>query len=281
MWTLPKPLIENAVADVIRVIENSGDRLNDADGILLNKIYRLYDNNGGRISLSDDNSIDKDKRDVLYNLYNKTQQGGSLHFIRKELFDNVDYCPMCGISVPSQLDHQMPREDYRSLSVCRMNLVPTCSVCNNKKRKNDPSKFVHPYYSQKIINIPFFEIDINSSPVTHRMSWKFNINKAIIPDRILAAKIEAQVGVIKLFRRLYKETNIMLSDILNADISSQKQLDLVMKYEYSKHANNNRYGMNDWRCVFLKSLIESPHFTIEEARVYVGRIKPINGGVNA
>lgn len=281
MWTLPKPLIADAIADVARVIEKSDNRLNEADGVLLKILYRLYDSNDGSILSEEDKRIAQDKRDVLYSLYNKTQQGGALYYIRKELLRDIDFCPMCGISAPSQLDHQMPREDFRSLSVCRLNLVPTCSVCNNKKRKRDPSKFVHPYYSQSLINLPFFEIEINSSPETHRMSWKFNINKAIIPDRNLATKIESQVGVVKLFRRLYKETNIMLSDILNADISSQSQLDFVMKYEYGKYANNNRYGMNDWRCVFLRSLIESPHFTIEEARVYAGRIKPVNGGVNA
>lgn len=281
MWTLPKPLIEDAIADIARVIAKSDGRLNDADGVALKILFRLYDNNNGSITLGDDGRIGKDKRDVLYSLYNKTQKGGALYYIRKELFKNVDYCPMCGISAPSQLDHQMPIDDFRSLSICRMNLVPTCGVCNNKKRKSDSSNFVHPYYSQAIINVPFFEIEIHSSPVTHRMSWTFNINKQIIPNRELASKIESQVGVIKLFRRLYKETNMMLSDILNAGISSQAQLDQVLSYEYNKHVNNNRYGMNDWRCVFLKSLIESPHFTIEEARVYAARIKQINGGVNA
>ena len=281
MWTLPKPLLDDAIADVASVIAKSDEKLTDADGVILKLLYKLYDNNNGSITSADDKRITKDKRDVLYSLYGKTQQGGALNNIRKELFRNIDYCPMCGISAPSQLDHQMPREDFRSLSVCRMNLVPTCSICNNKKRKEDPSKFIHPYYAQALNNVPFFEIEIHSSPVTHRMSWKFNINKQIIPDRNLATRIESQVSVIKLFRRLYKETNIMLSDILNADILSQEQLDFVLNYEYRKYANNNRYGMNDWHCVFLKSLIDSPHFTIEEAQVYAGRIKPVNGGVNA
>lgn len=281
MWSLPKPLIEDAIADVARVIARSGNRLKETDGVILKTLYRLYDNNCGSITPEDDKRIDNDIRNVLYGLYDKTQQGGALYYIRRELFSNIDYCPMCGISVPSQLDHQMPREDFRSLSVCRMNLVPTCSICNNKKRKGNPSNFIHPYYAQAIMNLPFFEIEIHSSPITHRMSWKFSINKDIIHDRNLVSKIESQVAVIKLFRRLYRETNIMLSDILNADITSQEQLDFVMKYEYRKYTNNNRYGMNDWRCVFLKSLIESPHFTIEEARVYASRIQPLNGGVNA
>lgn len=281
MWTLPKPLLEDALNDIAKTIAEDRANLDDNDGIILKRLYLLYDNNGGCITDADNQRLNLVKRNAIYNLYNKTQLGRRMSYIRTQLMHDVDYCPMCGISPPSQLDHQMPKEDYKSLSVCRLNLVPTCGVCNNKKRKGDPSDFLHPYYSQAIIGVPFFEIEIHSSPITHRMSWKFNINKAIVPDQELADRIVSQIGVIKLFRRLYKETNIFLSDILNAGLESQSQLDLILNYEYKKYANNNRYGMNDWRCVFLKSLIDSPHFTIEEARVYASRIRPVNGGVNA
>lgn len=281
MWTLPKPLLEEALNDIVRTIAEDRANLDDNDSIILSQLYRLYDHNGGYITNADENRLNLSKRNAIHKLYDKTQQGRRLSYIRTQLMQDVDYCPMCGISPPSQLDHQMPKDDYKSLSVCRLNLVPTCGVCNNKKRNCDPSDFVHPYYSQAIIGVPFFEIEIHSSPITHRISWKFSINKAIVPDQDLADRIVSQIGVIKLFHRLYKETNLLLSDILNFDVKSQTQLDIILDYEYKKYANNNRYGINDWRCVFLKSLIESPHFTIEEARVYASHIRPINGGVNA
>ena len=110
------------------------------------------------------------------------------------------------------------------------------------------------------------------------MSWKFRINRRIIGNDTLADKVEHQIGVIKLFRRLYRETNILLSDILSSTITTQVQLDTILSYEYRKY---ERYGMNDWRRVFLRSLIDSPHFTIAEANEYALRIKPINGGINA
>lgn len=280
MWILPKPLLDEALADIANVIaaDTEAKVLGDADATALNKLYRSYDNNHGTITEAEDNTFSLSKLKALYNLYDKTQQGRLLSYIRTELMSSVDYCPMCGISPPSQLDHQMPREDYKSLSVCRLNLVPTCGVCNNKKRKGEPSDFIHAYYDHELRGLPFFEIEIHSSPITHRMSWKFHINRHIIGNDTLANKIEHQIGVIKLFRRLYRETNILLSDILSSTITSQAQLDIILSYEYGKY---ERYGMNDWRRVFLKSLIESPHFTIAEANEYALRIKPINGGVNA
>ena len=280
MWILPKPLLEEALADIAKVIsaDTEANVLERADAVALNQLYRSYDHNHGIITDAEDKTFTLPKRNALYNLYGKTQQGGKLSYIRTDLMSVVDYCPMCGIAPPSQLDHQMPKEDFRSLSVCRLNLVPTCSVCNNKKRKGDPSDFVHAYYDHELRNIPFFEIEIHSSPATHRMSWKFRINRRIIGNDTLADKVEHQIGVIKLFRRLYRETNILLSDILSSTITTQVQLDTILSYEYRKY---ERYGMNDWRRVFLRSLIDSPHFTIVEANEYALRIKPINGGINA
>lgn len=280
MWILPKPLLEEALADIAKVIaaDSEAKVLSAVDAVALNKLYRSYDLNHGSITDAEDKAFSLPKRNALYNLYDKTQQNRPLCYIRTELMSMVDLCPMCGITPPSQLDHQMPREDFRSLSVCRLNLVPTCGVCNNKKRKGAPSDFVHAYYDHELQNIPFFEIEIHSSPTTHRISWKFRINRTIISNNTLADKVEHQIGVIKLFRRLYRETNGMLSDILSSQITSQEQLDIILNYEYRKY---ERYGMNDWRRVFIKSLIDSPHFTIVEAKEYALRIRPVNGGVNA
>lgn len=278
MWILPKPLLADALADIAKVIKANKGSLDTADATMLDTLYHTYDKNNGTVSLADNNVFSSAKQNVLLASYDKTQKGGKLVYIRQELLANVDYCPMCGIMPPSQLDHQMPKVEYKSLSVCRLNLVPTCGVCNNKKRTGKPSDFVHPYYDYGLRGIPFFDVEIHSNPNTHRMSWKFKINKAIIQDPTLADKVEKQIGVIKLFRRLTKEINILLSDILSVGIKFQEQLDIILEYEYNKY---KRYGQNDWRVVFLEALRNSNSFTINEAMVYSKSIKPINGGVNA
>ena len=280
MWILPKPLLDEALADIARVIaaDTEANTLEQTDSATLNKLYRNYDRNHGTITDEEDKVFCLAKRTALHNLYDKTQQGRSLSYIRTKLMSDVDFCPMCGIMPPSQLDHQMPREDYKSLSVCRLNLVPTCGVCNNKKRKGNPSNFVHAYYDHELENIPFFEINVDSSPFPHCISSEVRVNITSSGNNSLADKVEHQISVVKLFRRLYKETNILLADILSTNITTQSQLDTILAYEYRKY---ERYGMNDWRRVFLKSLLDSPCFSIVEAKEYALRIKPINGGVNA
>lgn len=279
MWILEKPLIEEALGDIARVITESNDNLTEADAILLKNLYRLYDWQGGTISEKQDVMLGESARNALYNLYDKTQEGRRLSYIRTLLFSAVDICPMCGIQPPSQLDHQMPRSKFKSLSVCRQNLVPICGVCNNKKRASDASTFVHPYYDHDLKDLPFFVIEIHSSPVTHRMSWKFSINEKVVGNPTLAAKISTQVGVVKLFRRLYKETSNLLSDLLfDAEDWSDETFKFVMQREYRKYLC--RRGTNDWHTVFIKALLDSPRFSLQEAKVYAHKITPVNKGVN-
>lgn len=280
MWILEKPLLEDAISDIVRVIAESKGVLVKDDCAILASIYRRYDANQGIMKPEWDDDLDKVKREKLHDLYDITYEGQKLFFIRKALMEMVDTCPMCGIQPPSQLDHQSPRSVYKSMAVSRINLVPLCGVCNNKKRANAPEKFIHPYYDHSIRDLPFFVITIHSSPITHRMSWKFSINDTVVGNKTLADKINNQIGVVKLYRRLYRETNELLSDLLSGiDNWTEDTLSFCLTKEYTTHVK--RRGTNDWHTVFVKALIESPHFTIEEAKVYANSIKPVNRGFNA
>lgn len=46
----------------------------------------------------------------------------------------VARCPFCGISELSTLDHYLPKELYPEFSVFPKNLVPSCAVCNTRKK---------------------------------------------------------------------------------------------------------------------------------------------------
>jgi hypothetical protein len=63
---------------------------------------------------------------------------------------SVARCPFCGISESSTLDHYLPKEQYPEFSIFPKNLVPSCAVCNTRKRDrilNDGTNvrmFLHP-----------------------------------------------------------------------------------------------------------------------------------------
>lgn len=74
--------------------------------------------------------------------------------LRGELLDRVIVarCPYCGISESSTLDHYLPKERYPEFSIFPKNLVPSCGVCNTRKKDRileagtDVRMFLHPCF---------------------------------------------------------------------------------------------------------------------------------------
>lgn len=64
----------------------------------------------------------------------------------------VARCPFCGISESSTLDHYLPKEQYPEFSVFPKNLVPSCGLCNIRKKDRileegtDVRMFLHPCF---------------------------------------------------------------------------------------------------------------------------------------
>lgn len=76
---------------------------------------------------------------------------------------SVARCPFCGISESSTLDHYLPKEHYPEFSIFPKNLVPSCAVCNTRKRDGilvkgtDVRMFLHPCYDD-IPNAEFLAV---------------------------------------------------------------------------------------------------------------------------
>lgn len=74
--------------------------------------------------------------------------------LRGDLLNRISVarCPFCGISESSTLDHYLPKEQYPEYSILPSNLVPSCSVCNTRKRDRildegtNVRMFLHPCY---------------------------------------------------------------------------------------------------------------------------------------
>lgn len=281
MWKLEKPLLDDAIRDIDRIVFHSNNEITNNDKPHIIHIYRLYDRNGGTIHMSDNNRCSKTVQERLYVMYDrKTYEGQDLYYIRKELFKLADICPMCGFGEPSQLDHQMPRDQFKSLSLCRLNLVPICGVCNNKKRNKNPADFVHPYYTDFPNGIIFLVANIHINEHTHKTSWVYSIETnypQITTD--LADKINKQVSHIKLKRRLQQVSNTFIADLFFGHYySTEKALKTFLQMEMNSKIH--LYGLNDWRSTLLSALFYSSKFKKEEANLLTGRITPFNRGVN-
>src|SRR5258705_955724 len=83
-----------------------------------------------------------------------TVETGPMTALRGSLLKRISVarCPFCGISESSTLDHYLPKERYSEFSILPENLVPSCSVCNTRKRDRildagtQVRMFLHPCY---------------------------------------------------------------------------------------------------------------------------------------
>lgn len=59
-------------------------------------------------------------------------------------------CPLCGHRVVTTLDHHLPKSRYPALAVCPLNLIPSCTDCNQAKGIRFPTlpqeQTLHPYF---------------------------------------------------------------------------------------------------------------------------------------
>lgn len=281
MWRLGKPALDSALQDIDKIIRASGNRLDDTIKPKMQYVIRMYDQNKGSIASSVLNRFTCDEGDLIHNMYgSKTYEGQELYYIREELFNGVDLCPLCGINPPSQLDHQMPKSQYKPLALCRLNLVPTCGVCNNKKRAKPYDEFLHPYYVDFPNGIVFLIVNIHVNVLAHRFSWYYSLDYSQFPkDSPLKTQIEKQVEHIKLLRRLKKDSHRFVADTLGCTNFKSRT---VLKDYLSDRYNYclRMYGRNDWRTVILYGLYISDKIGVEEVNWYIGRIRPVNGGFN-
>lgn len=283
MWILRKPDLERAMSDIKAVIKASNGALQNGDEPQIRIVYQSYDDNGGTISKAVNTRLSEDQRNTLKSLYSKTystKQGeGELYFIRKELMDVVQECPMCGIKPPSQLDHQMAESSFASVAVCRLNLVPTCGVCNNKKRAKTALDFVHPYYAKFPRDVVFLIAKVTVDVVQMTVSWHFEIDGNGLSDEDLLARINNQVSVIELFDRLSKASNSYLSDLLyGKNMNTDEEIRTFLNSEYIK--DRDLYGLNHWRTALVSALYTCREFTPRVLQRFVSQIKPLNGGYN-
>lgn len=277
MWILKKPDLRKAKKDIDVVLAHC-NKLNSGDKPLLEQLYDDYDNGGGAVTPLQLLPLDG-KKEIIREQYAKTsgtladkRKNKPLVYIRTELKQGVDKCPYCSINSRQQLDHYMDKSTYGQLAVCRLNLVPLCGTCNNRKGDKSYTDFVHPYY-QQFPQTNFLVADCKI--VKNRVVATFRIDKAALNDNALAEKIEKQIVHIRLRQRLQKAKTEFLSQTFLGFCGST---DAELKAFLTLHLQQTSalYGRNDWRTALLRGLSICPQFNVNVVKNMVS--KPINGG---
>lgn len=275
MWTVRnKPKLYDALGDINPLVKHCKS-LNNSHKEPLKKLYMAY-HAKGYATTYELSPLERVKDEIKGQYSSKMTGGQPLGYVRRELNSNVTQCPMCSINETHQLDHFMNEGTYGQLACCRLNLVPTCGLCNRLKHDNPYSDFVHAYYD-KYPDVDFFVTTITVR--NNHLGMIFNIDGAAIGNPVLARKTQAQFTHLDLNGRLHKAGIAFVHNMiggLTCTTDKELQNQLLSSEKYYKEI----YGRNDWRTSIIRGLRANAAFNINVVnamRIPVG-VRRINGG---
>ncbi len=229
-------------------------------------VYDAYDTNSGLHGINLDAShLDPKLLDALKNGYNEIQIKGRLKKLREKLLLSAKRCPCCGIADANTLDHHLPIDKYKVLSLYVRNLVAYCTTCNNKKRSVtgvDPNKrFIHPYFCALPENTQFL-----FAKVTLRgrsLKFKLYIKPILGLSAQLITQMEFMMNKVDLKDRLEKELNIYFSSIathIKSDYELVGKTGVIKSLVANADHQAKQFSLNHWRHAVLQALSQHDKF---------------------
>ncbi len=114
--------------------------------------YQSYEDAAPEVGELDEAPLTGQQKEAMRHAF--TVETEPMTTLRGDLLKRIEVarCPFCGISESSTLDHYLPKERYPEFSVFPKNLVPSCAVCNTRKRDRildagtNVRMFLHPCY---------------------------------------------------------------------------------------------------------------------------------------
>lgn len=267
MWKLEKPTLQSSRNDLRKVVEQC-KVLSEDDLSEFEALYEEYDNNKGFIS--EDYHDDfirhyKNQSETMYQQYEKLNVKQKFDYIRADLFSVESHCPFCGFGELMTLDHYMPKSKYRELATCRLNLVPICWTCNQKKGNHNYQNFIHSYYQEFPKDVVFLKcaIDIKCGSA---IAFSFYIDGSGI-DSELKKRLECQIQIVDLNNRLKKECiSYIFSNFFIDNISNDEDLRFFINNRLER--TEERLGKNDWHAALLAGLRDCPNFNLAFLKVF-------------
>lgn len=157
----------------------------------------------------------------IFNKYDEYNRKATLQGYRYMIYELAgSRCPICDtIFGYSQinLDHILPKSEYKSLAITPINIVPTCNCCNMKKNKKKGKRIFSPY---------FHEYDL-----TKLLIAKIEIKDRNINDEGIISDVRAKIYV-KQFGAIEIELGIYSQDELNDVEENIRLYGLFEKYSF-------------------------------------------------
>ncbi|RZO02746.1 HNH endonuclease [Pseudomonas moorei] len=204
--------------------------------------------------------------DAMEAAYDKTQESRQLYPLRQSLFEGVDLCPICGITPPVELDHFLPRSQFKTLAIYPRNLVPLCHACNHTKLagfgdEGDDERFLHAYFD--IMPDEQF-LDANIDIQGGGLIVTFSISDhADLPEGY-SERLTRQMTSLRLNDRYEREVNSYISSHavtlhLQHSVGGQDAVRSFLNFQ--ARFERRQFYLNHWRPTLLSALARHDEFT--------------------
>jgi hypothetical protein len=139
--------------------------------------YRSYEGVAPEVGTLTEAPLTGPQKEVMRHAF--TVETKPMTALRGDLLERIcaARCPFCGISESSTLDHYLPKEKHPEFSVFPRNLVPSCAVCNTRKRDlilvkgTTVRMFLHPCYDA-IPDVEFLSVRVRMEANALIMSYR-------------------------------------------------------------------------------------------------------------
>ena len=217
----------------------------------------LQNNQFEKITTSNLFQTNKAALQSMYSYKNTELQKYMKEIMTKGNFQD-DECPICQIDTISCFDHFVPQDGFPEYSINIHNLIPSCSICNNKKSdvflENNKRVFINIYsdiipsdkrflylkYSDK--NVPIFEINnLDNMDVDLYKRLENTFNRLLILQRYNCRMYKEIQSLNNLFKKLKFLPKTRIQNIIKKRI-----------YE-----NELQNGATHWKTLLYKALVDN------------------------
>jgi hypothetical protein len=268
MWTLRRPSTRYAERDLVtaltRVDGQEVHLMTLAERRRILKLYKVYKSTAGRPSPAlKGEELPDDFRLALYHAYGQVQENGRLSSLRARLKNAAPKCPYCGFGEIGDLDHHLPRKQYKPLSIYACNLIPCCHVCNKKKAalaSPDPHEHIAHVYLDRFPKKRFLVAAIALRSSAIRVS--FSVQQCSGMSAELCARLNFQIARFALEARYQREVlSFLTSQQSGIQDAARHGAPSLKTWLRRTHTSLKRsYGLNDWRTALVYALARSDEF---------------------
>lgn len=269
MWQLPLPDnsdVEGHIDVALTLVDGTQVFAITADQVSqLLDLYGAYDARQGRAEEAwKEAGLPLPLRNALHQAYDQIQKGKRLRELRAALLEAARRCPLCGISAVTDLDHHLPRSEFKALAIYCRNLVPACGPCNNSKRALsgiDGEAFIYAYAP----NLPderFLAADCEMKAGALVVTFRI-VRTAHLAQEVFEL-LCYQMYHLELNRRLAAECTstlgshlVSIGDVYGADRDAARVADWSRR---TAESSIRTFGLNDWRTALFFGLAECAPF---------------------